>query len=286
MIGQSRGGLFARVLAVRRPDLVRSIVTLGSPHSRRWRSIRWCGSRAPRSPAWARSACRGLPATAAATGRAARSSRTDLAAPMPKGVRFASIYSKRDGIVDWPACLDPHAVHLEVRSTHCGMGGQPGRLRAARLGAPCTPAAGPPRAAGGRAAPRPDSAQSGFSAATALPIPSSAPILGRVRPEPRTHVSIEPSTRAAGTGRNDAAARRRRTSPDRRPRAAVADRCCCRCSEEAGYRCEVAPRRPLGARAVRRGGLRAARRRRRPARRVRARPRRVTSWRSHRARRP
>src|SRR5215207_6697373 len=31
LIGQSRGGTFARVLAVRRPDLVSGIVTLGSP---------------------------------------------------------------------------------------------------------------------------------------------------------------------------------------------------------------------------------------------------------------
>src|SRR5919109_3956649 len=31
LVGQSRGGTFARVLAVRRPDLVRGIVTLGSP---------------------------------------------------------------------------------------------------------------------------------------------------------------------------------------------------------------------------------------------------------------
>ena len=31
LIGQSRGGLFARVLAVRRPELVRAVVTLGSP---------------------------------------------------------------------------------------------------------------------------------------------------------------------------------------------------------------------------------------------------------------
>ena len=32
LIGQSRGGTFARVLAVRRPELVRSVITLGSPH--------------------------------------------------------------------------------------------------------------------------------------------------------------------------------------------------------------------------------------------------------------
>src|SRR5919206_2265174 len=34
IVGQSRGGVFARALAVRRPDLVAGIVTLGSPNVR------------------------------------------------------------------------------------------------------------------------------------------------------------------------------------------------------------------------------------------------------------
>ena len=36
-------------------------------------------------------------------------------------MQFLSIYSKRDGIVDWEACLDESAVNAEVLSTHCGM---------------------------------------------------------------------------------------------------------------------------------------------------------------------
>ncbi len=125
VIGQSRGGLFARVLAVRRPDLVHSLVTLGSPH---------------RSPlavhplVWIQGAALvglgtlGVPGLASHRchrGECCAQFTTDLAAPVPAGVRFASIYSKCDGIVDWPVCLDPHAVHLEVRSTHCGMGVNP-----------------------------------------------------------------------------------------------------------------------------------------------------------------
>lgn len=44
------------------------------------------------------------------------------------GIRqpVTSIYSKSDGVVDWRASVDtynPHALNLEVRSTHFGMGG-------------------------------------------------------------------------------------------------------------------------------------------------------------------
>jgi hypothetical protein len=44
-----------------------------------------------------------------------------LAAPFPGGIRFASVYSRSDGVVDWRACLDPAARHIEVHSTHVGM---------------------------------------------------------------------------------------------------------------------------------------------------------------------
>jgi triacylglycerol lipase len=32
-----------------------------------------------------------------------------------------SIYSRRDGIVDWRARLNPTGRHVEVMSSHCGM---------------------------------------------------------------------------------------------------------------------------------------------------------------------
>lgn len=125
VIGQSRGGLFARVLGVRRPDLVQSIVTLGSPHLSPLavHPLVWvqgaaiAGLGALGVPGLATHRCR--------NGRCCAKFTTDLAAPIPRGMRFASIYSRRDGIVHWPGCLDPHAVHLEVRSTHCGMGVNP-----------------------------------------------------------------------------------------------------------------------------------------------------------------
>ena len=38
---------------------------------------------------------------------------------------FTAIYSKRDGIVDWRACLDPAAEQIEVRTSHVGMAVDP-----------------------------------------------------------------------------------------------------------------------------------------------------------------
>jgi pimeloyl-ACP methyl ester carboxylesterase len=121
LIGQSRGGLFARVLAVRRPELVRAVVTLGSPHANPY---------AVHPLVWTHGAAIAVLAALGVPGLASRHCRSgaccedfmrDLGADLPPGVQFLSIYSKRDGIVAWEACLDPWAVNAEVLSTHCGM---------------------------------------------------------------------------------------------------------------------------------------------------------------------
>jgi triacylglycerol lipase len=44
-----------------------------------------------------------------------------LRAPTQEGFVFTSIYSQRDGIVDWHACLDPDAIQVEVSCSHVGM---------------------------------------------------------------------------------------------------------------------------------------------------------------------
>jgi hypothetical protein len=41
--------------------------------------------------------------------------------PFPRSVGFVSVYSRSDGIVDWHACLDPAAEHVEVDASHIGM---------------------------------------------------------------------------------------------------------------------------------------------------------------------
>ena len=55
----------------------------------------------------------------------------DLAAPLARDVACVSVYSKRDGIVDWQACLDPYATaSVEIRASHCGMAVSPAAWRA------------------------------------------------------------------------------------------------------------------------------------------------------------
>ena len=73
----------------------------------------------------------------------------DLAAPLPPGVGFVSVYSRSDGIVDWHACLDPAPTsRWRSRASHCGMAVQPGGWRA--VADALERFRGAPRRAGGR----------------------------------------------------------------------------------------------------------------------------------------
>ena len=36
-----------------------------------------------------------------------------------------AVHSRSDGIVDWRACLDPHARCVEIDGSHCGMAVNP-----------------------------------------------------------------------------------------------------------------------------------------------------------------
>ena len=121
LIGQSRGGEFARVLAVRNPDVVGALVMLGSPV---------CAplSVGPTVLNTLRSVARlggmgvpGMLSMKCADGPCCESYRRDLEKPLPSGLRAVSIYSRSDGIVSWEACLDPCAEHVEVDSSHTGM---------------------------------------------------------------------------------------------------------------------------------------------------------------------
>ena len=121
IIGQSRGGNFARVLAVRRPDLVSGIVALGSPqldplavHPLVRAPVLAVGALGTLGvPGLFRHSCR--------NGHCCECFWRDMEADFPSGVGYVSIYSRSDGIVDWHACLDPAAEHVEIQASHCGM---------------------------------------------------------------------------------------------------------------------------------------------------------------------
>lgn len=108
LIGWSLGGVIAREIARERPDLVEQVITFGSP--------------VVGGPKYTR-----VGATYAARGAdldeieamVAERNRTPIRVPV------TAIYTRTDGVVAWRACIDtvnPGTEHVEVRSTHLGMG--------------------------------------------------------------------------------------------------------------------------------------------------------------------
>lgn len=106
LIGVSLGGIMARLVAHRRPDLVREVITISSPYAghphatRVWRAFELItGERVddPRVTALAAEIVRPLPVPATA------------------------IWSASDGLVAGDACRGGDCVDIEVRSGHLGV---------------------------------------------------------------------------------------------------------------------------------------------------------------------
>ncbi|HEX8647573.1 MAG TPA: alpha/beta hydrolase [Thermoleophilaceae bacterium] len=121
IIGQSRGGNFAKVLARRRPDLVSGIVTLGSPQKNPVAVHPLVRAQVYAVGALGTIGARGLFKHSCLWGDCCRSFWDDLRGDLPPEVGYVSVYSRTDGVVDWRACLDEGARHVEVRASHCGM---------------------------------------------------------------------------------------------------------------------------------------------------------------------
>ena len=151
IIGQSRGGVFGRALAVRRPDLVGAVIGMGSPlvdpltniHPLLHLQLELLARVGDRKiPRFASHNC--LDASIieqmhelagesrisrALVGQLAKREPgdcctqfwADLRSPFPADVSYLSIWSRIDGVVNPKACHDPDARHTEVRSSHCGM---------------------------------------------------------------------------------------------------------------------------------------------------------------------
>lgn len=125
IVGHSLGGMLARGLAARRPDLVEGIVSLGSPvlaPGAVHRVLAWDAELLSRLT---RAGIGGMMGSDCFGGDCARLSWEESQLPVAKSLGFTAIYSKRDGIVDWRACLDPAAEHVEVSTSHCGMAVDP-----------------------------------------------------------------------------------------------------------------------------------------------------------------
>jgi len=122
LVGQSRGGNIGRALATLRPDLVGSLVTLGSPlldqlsvKPRTWATILTVG-------AFGTLGVPGLFSFSCLRGDCCVRTRAAVSAPFPRDVQFVSLFSRSDEVVNWESCLDPAAIQVEVDVSHVGMG--------------------------------------------------------------------------------------------------------------------------------------------------------------------
>jgi pimeloyl-ACP methyl ester carboxylesterase len=116
LVGWSLGGIYARMMASLRPELVRSVVTLGTPFIGSPRATR----------AWQLyEKVSGQPSEDAARRR--------LVSPTPP-VPTTSIFSRSDGVVSWRCSLERPAAQAEnievLLASHLGLGANPAVLYA------------------------------------------------------------------------------------------------------------------------------------------------------------
>lgn len=123
LVGWSLGGVVAREVAREHPDAVRRLITYGTP--------------VVGGPTFT------VGAVAYGVEECARITQVteDLDQTRPITVPVTTIYTRRDGVVAWQACLDHASLdveHVEVGSTHLGLGIDPDvwTVIAARLAQP------------------------------------------------------------------------------------------------------------------------------------------------------
>ncbi len=112
VIGHSRGGMLAVVLAQRQPALVRQVITLGSP-------IADPLAVSPLTLMAVRAIRRGQGLSARGPISDHPRFERDLAARTR--VPTTSIYSRSDAVVDWRACARPDVRAVEVPGSHVGL---------------------------------------------------------------------------------------------------------------------------------------------------------------------
>ena len=114
LIGQSLGGIYARVLAREAPESVRQVITLGSPY----RMVD--GDRSAAQAMWDQ--VKHLHDGDLEVLGLREQDRPPLVVPA------TSFYSRTDGVAPWQTCIDEvreHTENIEVRGSHVGMGVNP-----------------------------------------------------------------------------------------------------------------------------------------------------------------
>jgi triacylglycerol lipase len=119
IVGQSLGGVYARELAARRPELVERVITLGSPVRLVEDSANALVLTMARLVSRLRNMEDGCLTQSCSCGMM-------LLERHPGDVPTTAIYSKTDGVVHWESCVDKSGAqnveNLEVKASHVGMG--------------------------------------------------------------------------------------------------------------------------------------------------------------------
>lgn len=121
IVGHSLGGMLARGLAVRRPDLVSGIITMGSPMMAPGTAHPLLLSAADGLVRLSRAGLPGLMNESCVGGDCAREVWSESRSPIPDGVDFTCLWSRGDGLVDPDSCVDPLSEAVEVHASHLGM---------------------------------------------------------------------------------------------------------------------------------------------------------------------
>ena len=121
IIGHSLGGLLARRLSLRRPDIVSQLISLGAPiqsleaHPAIMAAAKFVGERADhrREKSDSSGACLSSCECLAPS---------EVVRCPPPSVHHTALYSRDDGVIDWRNCLEPEpSLNHEVGGTHIGL---------------------------------------------------------------------------------------------------------------------------------------------------------------------
>jgi triacylglycerol lipase len=124
LIGHSLGGTIARAAAVKHPELVSQIITLGSPiqsarvHPAVLAAAELVRGRIRKKRPKAPEGCY--------TDECNCDVVESVGEEPPPSVARASIYTKSDGVIDWHCCMDDDdEMNYRVGGTHCGLAFNP-----------------------------------------------------------------------------------------------------------------------------------------------------------------